>query len=97
MSDGIGLFLTIVFEILAFGGINYFAFKKSDGDSKKRVLAGVIFLLLTPIIFFGTLMIGFTYDDGGWGAGILAVIFTGLYILNGIIVLLSALHLYLTK
>jgi hypothetical protein len=84
-------------ELLAFGVINYFAFKLSAGNIKKRLWAGVVFLLLTPLIFFGTLMFGLTYDDGGWGAGILAVICAGLYILNGIIVLLSSLHLYLTK
>ncbi|WP_421383134.1 hypothetical protein ACOJQI_02260 [Bacillus salacetis] len=97
MSDGFGLFLTVVLEILAFGLLNYFAFTKSAGDIKKRLWAGVIFLLLTPVILFGTLIFVSIFDESGWGAGFLGVIFTALYIVNGIIILLSSLHIYLTK
>lgn len=97
MSDGLGLFLTIVLEIFVFVLFNYYAFKKSAGSIKRRLWAGVIFLVLTPLIFFGTAIFVSIFDEGGWGAGILAVFFTALYILNGIIILLSSLHIYLTK
>lgn len=94
MSDSVGLTLTVILEIAAFGLLNYLAFKHSHHNVKRRIWAGVLFLLLTPIIFFGTLFFVLTFDESGWGAGILAVTFTGLYIVNGLIVLLSALHLH---
>jgi hypothetical protein len=94
MSDSAGLILTIILEIMVFGFINYYAIKHSQQNAKRRLWAGVIFLLLTPMIFFATLFFVLTFDESGWGAGILAVIFTGLYIVNGLIVLLSALHLH---
>jgi heme/copper-type cytochrome/quinol oxidase subunit 3 len=94
MSDSAGLTLTIILEILAFGLINYYALKHSQHHVKRRIWAGVIFLLFTPMIFFATLFFVLTFDESGWGAGILAVIFTGLYIVNGLILLLSALHLH---
>ncbi|MCA1054327.1 hypothetical protein LCM10_04950 [Rossellomorea aquimaris] len=97
MSDGLGLFLTIVLEVFVFVLLNVYSFKKSAGSIKRRLWAGVLFLLLTPVIFFGTLGFVLIFDEGGWGAGILAVVFTGLYILNGIIILLSSVHIYLTK
>jgi hypothetical protein len=97
MSDGLGLFLTIVLEIFVFTLFNYFAFKKSAGSIKRRLWAGVLFLLLTPLIFFGTGIFVSIFDESGWGAGILMVIFSALYIMNGIIILLSSLHIYLTK
>lgn len=89
MSDSVGLLLTIGLEIIVFSLLNYLAFKLSHRNIKKRVWAGVIFLLLSPLIFFGTLSFGLIFDEGGWGAGMMAVIFTGLYLLNGIVVLLS--------
>jgi hypothetical protein len=97
MSDSVGTILTILLNIALFGTGNYIALKLSQGNIKKRLLAGVLFLLCTPIIFFSTLYLGFTWDDTGWGAGTLAVIFTGLYILNGLVMLLSSIHLYFRK
>ncbi|MGM9985778.1 MAG: hypothetical protein ACI35O_01000 [Bacillaceae bacterium] len=97
MSDTVGLILTIVLEVIIFGIINFYTFTYSRDNSKKRIGAGIVFLLLTPLIFFGTLSFVLIFDEGGWGAGLLTMIFTSLYIINGIIVLLSALYLYLKK
>ncbi|MBA9028398.1 MULTISPECIES: hypothetical protein [Bacillaceae] len=98
MSDSVGLSLTIILEIIVFGLINFYTFKFSQQNIKKRVWAGIIFLLLTPLIYFGTLFFVLTFDESGWGAGILTVLFTGLYIMNGIIVLLlSSIRLFLAK
>jgi hypothetical protein len=97
MSDAIGMSLTLIMEIVLFGLFNYFTIKYSKGVVKKRIWGGVLFLLLTPVIFFGTLMFVSIWDEGGWGAGMLAVIFTALYILNGIIMLLSSIHIHFRK
>ncbi|MEO4054776.1 hypothetical protein [Solibacillus sp. CAU 1738] len=97
MSDTVVLLVTTILEIIIFGIINFYTFKFSRHNIKKRILAGIIFLLFTPLIYFGTLSFVLIFDEGGWGAGILTVFFTGLYILNGIFVLLSAIRLYFVK
>ncbi|PLR95097.1 hypothetical protein [Bacillus sp. T33-2] len=93
MSDEMGLLLTIVLGIAVFTVINYFTFKYSQGNLKRRLGAGIVFLLITPLIFFGTLFFVLIFDESGWGAGIMAVIFSGVYIVNGIIVLISSIGL----
>lgn len=97
MSDGLGVSLTFIMEMILFGLINYYTVKLSSKNAKKRILGGIIFLLLTPFIFFSTLFFVGIWDEGGWGAGIFAVTFTGLYILNGFIMLLSAISIYMKK
>lgn len=97
MSDVLGLILTIILEVIVFGLFNYYTFKLSQKNAVKRIWAGVIFLLLSPLIFFGTLFFVLIFDEGGWGAGILTVVFTGLYIINGVFVLLSSIRLYFVK
>ncbi|WP_226675157.1 hypothetical protein [Mesobacillus jeotgali] len=94
MPESVGMILTLLMNIALFGLANYFAVKHSARNIKRRLIAGMIFLLSTPIIFFSTLYLVFTWDDTGWGAGILTVIYTGLYILNGLILLLSSIHIY---
>lgn len=97
MPESAGMILTLLMNIVLFGVANYLAVKHSSKNIKRRIIAGAVFLLSSPLIFFSTLYFGITWDDTGWGAGILAVIFTGLYILNGLIMLLSALHIYIRK
>lgn len=97
MSDVVTLILTIFLEILAFGFINYYAFKLSQKNAKKRIWAGVIFLLLTPLIYFGTLSFVLIFEEGGFGAGILTIFFTGIYLLNGLFILLSSIILFSKK
>ncbi|UOY93284.1 hypothetical protein MUG87_03910 [Ectobacillus sp. JY-23] len=95
MSDAVGLFFTIILEIVIFGFANFAAFKYSADDIKRRIIAGVLFLLCTPIVYVITFFFVLIYDESGWGAGILTVIFSGLYMINGVIIVLSALHLYM--
>lgn len=97
MPDSAGMILTLLMNIALFGMANYFAVKYSARNIKRRVIAGVCFLLSTPLIFFSTLYLGVTWDDTGWGAGILTVIFTGLYLLNGLFMMLSAIHIHFRK
>ena len=97
MSDALGMTLTIILEMILFGLINYFSIKLSVKNVKKRIWAGVVFLLLTPFVFFTTLFFVQIWDESGWGAGILAVTFTGIYIVNGLIMLFSAIHIHLRK
>jgi heme/copper-type cytochrome/quinol oxidase subunit 3 len=97
MPESVGMILTLLMNIVLFGVANYFAVKHSARNIKRRIIAGLVFLLFTPVIFFSSLYLGFTWDDSGWGAGILTVIYTGLYILNGLILLLSSIHIYFRK
>ncbi|WP_102262458.1 hypothetical protein [Mesobacillus jeotgali] len=97
MPESVGMILTLFMNIALFGLANYFAVKHSVKNIKRRLIAGMMFLMSTPVIFFSTLYLGFTWDDTGWGAGILTVIYTGLYILNGLILLLSSIHIYFRK
>lgn len=97
MPESVGMILTLLMNIALFSAANYIAVKHSARRVKRRIIAGVLFLLFTPVIFFSTLYLGFTWDDTGWGAGIMAVIYTGLYLLNGLILLLSAIHIYFKK
>jgi hypothetical protein len=97
MPESVGMILTLLMNIALFGVANYYAVKHSVRNIKKRIIAGTIFLLFTPVIFFCTLYLSLTWDNTGWGAGILAVIYTGLYILNGLILLLSTIHIYFRK
>ncbi|UYZ23880.1 hypothetical protein [Mesobacillus jeotgali] len=97
MPESVGMILTLLMNIALFSTANYFAVKHSARNVKRRIIAGVVFLLFTPVIFFSTLYLGFTWDETGWGAGIMTVIYTGLYLLNGLILLLSAIHIYFKK
>ena len=94
MPESVGMILTLLMNIALFGVANYFTVKHSARNIKRRIIAGLVFLLFSPVIFFSTLYLGFTWDDTAWGAGILTVIYTGLYILNGLILLVSSIHIY---
>ncbi|MDG4656907.1 hypothetical protein P6P90_09465 [Ectobacillus antri] len=95
MSNTVGLLLTILLQVGIFSLANFLAFKYSINDIKRRIVAGVLFLLCTPIVYVITFFFVLIYDNSGWGAGILTVIFSGLYMINGVIIVLSALHLYM--
>ncbi|MBT2695728.1 hypothetical protein [Bacillus sp. ISL-55] len=97
MPESIGMIVTLLMNLALFGIANYLAVKYSARNIKRRIMAGLVFLLFTPVIFFSSLYLGFTWDDSGWGAGIMTVIYTGLYILNGLILLLSSIHIYFRK
>ncbi|KXY35376.1 hypothetical protein EXW28_14375 [Bacillus mycoides] len=91
MSDGMQLFIIFIFVLVMFSLINFLAISLSRHSFKRRIVAGFIFLLLTPIIFLTTAAFASIFDKAGFGAGGLAFIVAIIYILNGIVILLSSL------
>ena len=92
MSDGIEVFIVLLFAIALFSILNFLAISLS-GHSLKRIVAGFIFLLLTPIIFLTIATFASIFDKAGFGAGTLAFMIASVYILNGIVILLSSLFM----
>ncbi|MES5866223.1 hypothetical protein [Bacillus cereus group sp. RP32] len=90
MSDGMQLFSIFIFVLALFSIIDFLAISLSS-NLKRRIMAGFIFLLLTPIVFFATVAFASIFDKAGFGAGGLAFIVAIIYILNGIVILFSSL------
>ncbi|EML6320758.1 hypothetical protein OCA05_22930 [Bacillus cereus] len=88
MSDGIQVFIVLLFAIALFSILNFLAISLSGHSFKKRIVAGFIFLLLTPIIFLTIATFASIFD-----AGTLAFMIASVYILNGIVILLSSLFI----
>ncbi|HDR7706443.1 hypothetical protein IBT50_15445 [Bacillus sp. S70] len=93
MSDGIEVFIVLLFAIALFSILNFLAISLSGHSFKKRIVAGFIFLLLTPIIFLTIATFASIFDKAGFGAGTLAFMIASVYILNGIVLLLSSLFI----
>ncbi|PFL24661.1 hypothetical protein COJ07_03270 [Bacillus cereus] len=91
MSDGMQIFIIFIFVLALFSIINFLAISLSGHNFKRRIIAGFIFLLITPIVFFATVAFASIFDKAGFGAGGLAFIVTIIYISNGIVLLLSSL------
>ncbi|AFU13507.1 hypothetical protein MC28_2085 [Bacillus thuringiensis MC28] len=53
-------------------------------------MAGFVFLLLTPIVFLTTTAFASLFDKSEFSVGTLAFIIASVYILNGIVILLSS-------
>lgn len=82
------LFIIISLGILLFVVTNVFVFFFARGRTKRMIVTGLIILLLSPVIFYGTLEFVGMYDKGsGFGAALFALIYGGLYFLNGIVVI----------
>ncbi|MFJ5622586.1 hypothetical protein ACIQD3_07510 [Peribacillus loiseleuriae] len=79
------LFWTVIIVILL--GANYLIFKIAGINRKKRAWGGATLLLLSPVVFSACVFIGVT-SGWGFGAGFLAVIYTLLFVVNGLIVLI---------
>ena len=79
--------LSLLFAIALFSILNFLAIL--SGHSLKRIVAGFIFLLLTPIVFLTIATFASIFDKAGFGAGTLAFMIASVYILNGIVLLLS--------
>jgi hypothetical protein len=77
------LFLFII--LLLLGVANFIAFKISKTNRKNRVWSGVIFLILTPIIFFLTAVSISPFDPYGFGTGIISSLYAALFFINGIV------------
>lgn len=83
------LFLLIIVFVL--GISNFIALRVSGNSRKKRIWSGVIFLILTPIIFFITAISISPFDPYGFGTGIISGLYAILFFINGIIVIFIGL------
>ncbi|RDI42215.1 hypothetical protein [Falsibacillus pallidus] len=84
-----GLFLVIILLIMA--AANIIAFKISKTNRKKQVWSGIVFLLLTPLIFFLTAISVSPFDPYGFGTGIISIIYAVLFFINGLVVIFIGL------
>jgi hypothetical protein len=80
------IFLLII--LLVLGITNFIAFKVSGKNRKKRIWAGLIILLLTPLVFFVTGISVSPFDPSGFGTGMLMVSYSFLFAINGIIIII---------
>ncbi|MGE6598296.1 hypothetical protein [Bacillus proteolyticus] len=90
MSAGIQLLITLLFSFVMFGAPNFLAISLSQNNFKRRIVAGFVFLLLTPVVFLTTLTFASIFDKSVFGSAPLAFIMATIYILNGLIVLISS-------
>ena len=90
MSYGIQLLIILLFSLVMFGVLNFLAISLSQNNFKRRIVAGFLFLLLTPIIFLTTTAFTSIFDKGGLGVANLVFVILNVYIVNGIVILLSA-------
>ena len=89
MSDGIQLIIILFVVFVMFSIINFLAISLSQHSIKRRVVAAFIFLLLTPIIFLTTTTLTSIFEKADFGAINLTSTIINVYILNGIVILLS--------
>ncbi|AXK18818.1 hypothetical protein ACW4EZ_14520 [Bacillus toyonensis] len=90
MYDGMQLFIIFIFVIVIFSILNFLTISLSQHSFKRRIVAGFVFLLLTPIVFLTTTAFASLFDKSGFSVGTLAFIIASVYILNGIVILLSS-------
>ncbi|TCJ82086.1 UNVERIFIED_ORG: hypothetical protein EDC93_103265 [Bacillus cereus] len=90
MSDGIQLLIIFFVVFVMFSIINFLAISLSQHSFKRRIVAGFIFLLLTPIIFLTTTALISTFDNAVFGAINLSSSIINVYILNGIVIFFFA-------
>ncbi|MGH0431134.1 hypothetical protein ACQVPL_17975 [Bacillus hominis] len=94
MSNGMQLLIILLFSLVMFGILNFLAISLSQNSFKRRIVAGFVFLLLTPIILLTTTAFASIFDKGGIGAGNLAFSIANVYVVNGIVILLSASFIF---
>ncbi|MFS0782707.1 hypothetical protein [Bacillus sp. 1P06AnD] len=82
------LYLIIFLGALLFALTNLIVYFFAKGK-KRMILAGIFILLLSPFVFWGTLIFVSNYDKGGFGAAIFANVYGIGYFLNGIVILFS--------
>jgi hypothetical protein len=83
------LFFLII--VLALVIANIVAFKVSGRNKKKRIWSGIIFLILTPIIFFISAVSISPFDPNGFGTGIISGLYAFSFLVNGIIIVFIGL------
>lgn len=79
--------LIIFFGVMIFAGANLIIYYISKGNEKRKTKLGVLMLILSPVVFYGTLQFSAIFDNGGFGAGIFALLYGVLFFINGVIVL----------
>lgn len=86
ISIAIIILLIVIFLL---GVTNFIVFKVSGRNRNKRILSGVlVLLLLTPIVFFSTYAVINPFDSGGFGTGIFTVLNSFLFFVNGLIIII---------
>ncbi|WP_062231874.1 hypothetical protein [Fictibacillus sp. FJAT-27399] len=80
------LFIGIILLIL--GLTNLIAFKVAGRNKKRRIISGVIVILITPLIFKISLDVIGSFDPGGFATGAITLIYSTLFFINGIIIIL---------
>ena len=92
--EGSGMFMGYLFLIgiiLTLVLINYIVFKFSRQNKNTRIWSGLVLILITPIVFFGTMGILSPFDPGGFGTGLYSVLNTFLFFVNGITIIIIGL------
>jgi hypothetical protein len=79
------LFIGIILLIL--GLANFIAFKIAGRDKKKRIISGIIVILITPLVFKISLDTISSFDPGGFATGAITLIYSCLFFMNGIIII----------
>ncbi|MGE6539145.1 hypothetical protein [Bacillus luti] len=90
MYNVIQLLIILLFSLVMFGILNFLAISLSQNNFKRRIVAGFLFLLLTPIIFLTSTAFTSIFDKDGFGVANLTFVIVNVYIVNGIVILLSA-------
>ena len=77
--------------IVMLGITNFIVFKFSRQNKNRRICSGVVLILVTPIVFFGTMAIVSPFDPGGFGTGLFCILNTFLFLVNGITIIIIGL------
>ncbi|MGN7478774.1 hypothetical protein ACTHOQ_13050 [Solibacillus silvestris] len=83
--------ILVLIIVIALCLTNLIAFKISGKNKKKRIWAGIIILLLSPLVLFLTGIILSPFDPGGFGTGMWMLIYSVLFAVNGIIIIITGL------
>jgi hypothetical protein len=85
------LLFFIVLLIVLIASTDVLVFKISGRTRKRRVISGLILLVLTPVIFFLTAVSISPFDEYGFGTGMISVAYAFIYFLNEVVVLIMGL------
>ncbi|MER1956793.1 MAG: hypothetical protein ABS942_05395 [Solibacillus sp.] len=83
--------ILVLIIVIALCLTNLIAFKISGKNKKKRIWAGIIVLLLSPLVLFLTGISLSPFDPGGFGTGMWMLIYSFLFAVNGIIIIIIGL------
>lgn len=83
--------ILVLIIVIALCLTNLIAFKISGKNKKKRMWAGIIVLLLSPLVLFLTGISLSPFDPGGFGTGMWMLIYSFLFAVNGIIIIIIGL------